>query len=74
MSYLSATELGDLVGCKPNQKCRMAAWLTKNHWKYELDSNGLPKVARAYHARKMGITEEKTQAKYAEVPNLKAFA
>ncbi len=74
MDYLSATELAGLVGCRPNQRCRMAAWLTKRHWKFELDTTGLPKVARAYHDRKMGISEEKTQARYAETPNLKAFA
>lgn len=73
MSYLSATELGALVDCKPNQKCKMVAWLTKNRWKFEVSASGLPKVARAYHDRKMGITEEKGQTKYAEAPNLQAF-
>lgn len=71
---LSASELAEQVGCKPNQRCRMAAWLRKNHWKHEIDSNGLPIVMRAYRDRKLGVTEEKQQAKYAEVPNLKAFA
>lgn len=74
MSRLSADELAELVGCKPNQRCRMAAWLSKKHWKYEIDGNGLPIVARAYYERKMGITEDKTAAKYADAPNLQAFA
>lgn len=71
---LSASELADLVGCKPNQRCRMAAWLHKNRWKYEIDVTGLPIVARAYHDRKLGIAEDKNQSKYADAPNLQAFA
>lgn len=74
LPYLTASELASLVGCKSNQKCRMVAWLTKRHWKFDVDINGLPKVARPYHDRKMGVTEEKQQTKYAEVPNLKAFS
>lgn len=74
MGYLSASELAELVGCKANQKCRMTAWLTKNKWRFEVDSSGLPKVARAYHDRKMGVTEEKVSTKYADSPNLQAFA
>jgi hypothetical protein len=71
---LSAQELADLVGCKPNQRCRMAAWLRKNHWKHEIDGNGLPIVARAYYNRKLGVSEDKSLAKYADSPNLQAFA
>lgn len=71
---LSASELAALVGCKQNQRCRMAAWLRKNNWKHEIDSTGLPIVARAYHDRKLGISEEKQSAKYADSPNLQAFA
>ena len=71
---LSADELAEIVGCRPNQRCRMAAWLRKNHWKHEIDSNGLPIVSRAYHDRKLGASEGKNQAKYADEPNIKAFA
>ena len=71
---LSANELASLVGCKPNQRCRMAAWLRRNHWKHEIDANGLPIVLRAYRDRKLGASEEKTSAKYADAPDLKAFA
>jgi hypothetical protein len=71
---LSASELAELVGCKPNQRCRMAAWLRKNHWKYEIDANGLPVVAKAYRDRKLGIAEEKNHGKYSDGPNLQAFA
>ncbi len=74
MSYLSASELASLVDCKPNQKCKMIAWLTKNRWRFEVSANGLPKVAQAYHDRKMGITEEKVQAKYADAPDFSSFA
>lgn len=71
--YLSADEIAELVDCKPNQRCRMIAWLKNNKWRYEVGSSGVPRVARAYHDRKMGVTEEKIQAKYAEEPNLEAF-
>lgn len=70
---LSASEMADMMGCKPNQKCRMIAWLTKRHWKFETDLNGLPIVMRAYRDRKLGSSEEKQSAKYADGPNLQAF-
>lgn len=73
-AYLSADELADLIDCKPNQRIKMAAWLKANKWKYEVGTSGLPKVARAYHDRKMGITEEETKSKYADEPNLQAFS
>jgi hypothetical protein len=72
-AYLSADELGNLVGCKPNQRCRMIAWLTKNRWRFEVGASNLPRVARAYHDKKMGISEETTRTRYAEAPNLNAF-
>ncbi|HTH45549.1 MAG TPA: DUF4224 domain-containing protein [Oxalicibacterium sp.] len=71
---LSAADLAEIIGCKPNQRCRMAAWLRKNNWKHEIDDNGLPVVAKAYADRKLGITEDKSQAKYADSPNLQAFS
>jgi uncharacterized protein YjcR len=71
---LSADELAELVGCKPNQRCRMATWLRKNHWKHEIDSTGLPIVARAYFNRKLGISDDKQQAKYADAPDFSSFA
>jgi hypothetical protein len=72
-AYLSANELAALVNCKPNQRCRMTAWLTKNRWRFEVGAGGLPRVARAYHDKKMGISEETTRSRYAETPNLSAF-
>jgi hypothetical protein len=72
--YLSADELADLIECKSNQRARMIAWLDDKRWPYVVGSNGLPKVARAYRDRKLGITEGKTKSKYAEAPNREAFA
>jgi hypothetical protein len=72
-AYLSADELAQLVDCKPNQRSRMVSWLTSNRWRFEVGSSGLPRVARAYHDKKMGISEETTRSKYAETPNLNAF-
>ncbi|MBY0556516.1 MAG: DUF4224 domain-containing protein [Burkholderiaceae bacterium] len=74
MSYLSSSELADLVGCKPNQKARMITWLASNRWRHEVDLKGMPKVARAYHDKKMGINDEKETSKLAEQPNLDAFS
>lgn len=74
MNYLTASELAELVGCKPNQRRAMQTWLELNKWKFEVDKAGLPKVARTYHDRKMGINEEVPKIKYAEAPNLTAFA
>lgn len=71
--YLSATQLSGLVGCKPNQKSKMIGWLANNNWRFQIDANGFPKVAQAYHDRKMGITDEKPQHKYEVGPNLQAF-
>ncbi|MDR5764999.1 DUF4224 domain-containing protein [Caballeronia sp. LZ028] len=72
--YLSASELADLVGCKPNQRAAMAHWLENNHWRFVIDKNGLPKVARAYRDKKMGLSTETVKAKYDAAPNLEAFA
>ncbi len=71
--FLSAAELANLVGCKANQRQVMARWLDSHHWRYVLDKNGLPKVARAYYNRKLGIEEAKGQARYDSTPNLQAF-
>lgn len=72
--YLSADELAELVDCKPNQRTRMVTWLRERKWKFEVGSTGLPRVARAYHDRMMGIIDEPKRQKYADEPNLKAFA
>lgn len=73
-AYLTATELAELVDCKPNQRKQMCSWLDHQNWTYVLSKNGLPKVARAYHDKRMGITDGKQKAKFSEGPNLAAFA
>lgn len=70
-SYLSADELADLIGCKANQRSIMARWLDKEGWKWVPGRNGLPRVARAYHDKKMGLTHG--PKKLEEAPNLDAF-
>lgn len=74
VGYLSADELSDLVDCKSNQRCKMISWLKENKWKYEVGSTGLPRVARAYHDRKMGITDEKAPTKLSDEPYFKSRA
>jgi len=39
--YLTAHELADLVGCKPNQRAAMTRWLDLNHWRFVVDKTGL---------------------------------
>lgn len=73
MNYLSTSELAELVGCRPNQKSRMIVWLTQQGWAYVIDVTGRPKVARAYHDKKMGIIDPTVQERYAEGPDLEAF-
>lgn len=73
--YLSAHELADLVECKVNQRSCMIAWLEANQWRFVIDKNGFPKVAWAFHDKKLGISETpQKMGKYAEAPNMQAFA
>lgn len=72
--YMSADELAALIDCKPNQRSKMIAWLTQNRWRFEVGASGLPRVARAYHDKKMGISDETARSRYAETPNLNAFS
>lgn len=72
--YLSSHELADLIGCKHNQRAIMIRWLARNHWKFAVDMNGIPKVARGYHERKMGLTSDiRHSNEYDDTPNLDAF-
>jgi hypothetical protein len=72
--YLTAQELADLIGCKPNQRTAMNHWLTDNHWRFVVDKNGLPKVAREYRDKKLGISTDSKPTKFDAAPNLQAFA
>lgn len=71
---LSASELAEMINCKTNQRSVMVGWLESRRWKYDTDRTGLPIVMRAYRDRKLGTSDEKQQVKYADAPNLKAFA
>ncbi|CAN0620416.1 DUF4224 domain-containing protein [Burkholderia multivorans] len=71
--YLTAHELADLVGCKSNQRATMARWLDQNHWRYVLDMNGVPKVARAYRDQKLGLSMKPKATRHDAGPNLQAF-
>ncbi|MFM0058710.1 DUF4224 domain-containing protein [Paraburkholderia phytofirmans] len=71
--YLTTQELADLIGCKPNQRALMARWLENNGWPFVIDRNGIPKVACAYHDKKLGLIDEAQSTKYADGPDLDAF-
>lgn len=52
-NYLSAPELADLIGCKPNSYACMRRWLDRNGWPYSTSMTGMPKVSRTFHDAKM---------------------
>jgi hypothetical protein len=68
--YLSADELADLVGCRPNQRSVMAKWLSERRWRFVLDRNQFPKVARTYCKKKLGLDEDSPSPAFATGPNL----
>jgi hypothetical protein len=49
--YLSEAELHDLTGRA--RRGAQTAWLRRNRWRFVLDADDKPKVARAYHDRRM---------------------
>lgn len=70
--YLPAIQLAALIGCKPNQFSMMTRWLLMQRWVYVMGRDGMPRVARAYHDKKMGIVDAR-QVKLDASPNLDAF-
>ncbi|MFM0614539.1 DUF4224 domain-containing protein [Paraburkholderia nemoris] len=71
--YLAAHELADLIGCKPNQRAVMIRWLKENQWRFVVDRNGVPKVARAFYEKQLGIVADTKVTKYDDGPNRDAF-
>lgn len=74
--YLTAAELADLIGCKPNQRTAMTKWLDANAWAYVIDRNGFPKVARRHRDIKLGVVDvtfSQPEHKYAVGPDRDAF-
>lgn len=72
IGYLGVDELAELIQCKRNQRSKMIKWLTANRWNFEVSSAAVPRVARAYHDRKMGITDGPANSKFADEPNYDA--
>lgn len=52
-TYLSAPELADLIGCRPNSFACMRRWLDKNGWPYVPNRIGMPMVSKAFHDARM---------------------
>jgi Domain of unknown function (DUF4224) len=49
--FLSKDELADLSGfARPTLQIR---WLTENGWRYSVDANGKPRVAREHFAHRL---------------------
>lgn len=51
----------------------MTHWLRDNHWRFVVDKNGLPKVARVYLDQKLGLSVEPKAAKFDASPTRQAF-
>lgn len=51
--YLDRYELAELVGCEPRSLSCMRRWLQKNHWPFETNVAGVPRVSKAYHDARM---------------------
>lgn len=49
--FLTHHEISDLTGLR--QCAAQRRWLDANEWVYQIDSQGRPKVARAFFERKM---------------------
>jgi hypothetical protein len=68
--YLSPSELRELTGrAWPTAQTR---WLRRNHWRFVIDGNGLPKVAREYWRRRMVDGDSPTELE-ANEPNFLAI-
>ncbi|RPJ88819.1 DUF4224 domain-containing protein [Achromobacter sp. ACM01] len=72
--YLSASDLAELVGCRPNQRAMMARWLDRHGWRYAIDKNGVPRVLRSYRDKKLGVSDGPQKASLTGAPNREAFA
>ena len=62
--YLTRAELRELAGRE--QRAPIIEWLNARRWRYVLDADDWPKVARAYHDRRLGLTDAPASATEAE--------
>jgi hypothetical protein len=62
LTYLTAADLADLIGCKPNQFARMRRWLVAGGWPFEQACGGCPRVLRAYHDERLRGQAQTVQA------------
>lgn len=52
-SYLTASDLAELIGCAPTSFACMRRYLERNNWPFEPNLRGFPRVSRAYHDARM---------------------
>ncbi|TAL53793.1 DUF4224 domain-containing protein [Pandoraea sp.] len=65
--YLSRNELCELTGTP--RRARQISWLTEQGWPFVVTVQGQIRVARAYHDKRLGISEHGTgRATRADVP------
>lgn len=56
-TYMSASELAEMIGCERNSYACMRRYLKKHGWPFEPNLRGFPQVSRVYHdARMSGIS------------------
>lgn len=67
MTYLSAQELAELIGCAENSFACMRRYLARNGWPFAPTLRGFPQVSRAYYdARMSGAISTPAQQQHEE--------
>ncbi|WP_042886281.1 DUF4224 domain-containing protein [Cupriavidus necator] len=73
-TYLTMTELAELVGCQPTSHSCMKRWLKKHGWPFAVNIAGVPQVSRAYHAARMtGAANQSANDGAEDEPNFEAL-
>jgi hypothetical protein len=70
-SYLTRSELRELTGRR--QRDAIAAWLKAQRWRYVVDADGWPKVARAFHDARLGLTDQPAPASVESEPDFSSL-
>lgn len=73
--YLTAEQLSELTGLRPNQRAAIRRWLTSRGWVFTTSATGFPQVLTRYHdGRMMGEITHAEAAKPAQIePNFGAL-
>lgn len=73
--YLTAEQLSELTGLRPNQRAAIRRWLTSRGWVFTTSATGFPQVLTRYHDGRMMGQIAASQEQVAEIePNYGAFS